>query len=347
MTGRSSQALRDALAFLAGYGLAGSRRPAPGAPLDPTTWSRVLEAAESEHLTGMLVAAIADGAFPATDEQVKEVRARNADALATNVELEHHLLEVAEQLDAEGIEFRVLDGPAHAHIDYEAPALRYFSDVHILVRSEDFEPAVRTLERPGRSRSRSSLHPAFDGRFAKGVTVSGADTPSVHVHRTLVAGPLGLAIDRDALFDESESFVVADRKLEGLATEKRFLDACFRVALSRPAPLRSQRDVAQLALSHELDAEHALDLARQWRAEPVVARAVDRAWFTLDLADAVPLSAWATHRQPGPRDGLLIDAYCGGETSARHVFATSRWIPRRRDRLAYVCALFSRRGAKH
>ena len=345
MSVRASHAVRAPLTFLAGYGLAGSRRPAPTTELDAATWSRVLDAAEAEHLTGQLDAAIRDGAVPVTDQQTEDVQERHARAVGTKVVLEEHLLVVADQLDAQRIEFRVLNGAAHAHVDYDLPDLRCFSDVDILVRSADFEPAVTTFERSGRRRNRSKLRPGFDGRFAKGVTVAGADTPEVHVHHTLVEGPLGLAIDRDELFEESASFVIGNRKLECLGTEARFLDACFRVALSRPAPLAEQRDVVQLALSPELDAEHALDLARQWRAEAVVARAVDRAWFTLDLADAVPLSAWAMHRQPRKGDGLLIDAYCGGETSARHVIATSRLIPRRRDQFAYMLAHFSPRRA--
>jgi Uncharacterised nucleotidyltransferase len=264
----------------------------------------------------------------------------HAEVAVVAVLLERLLLQIAERLDTEGIEFRVLKGPAVAHIDYKDPALRSFSDIDILVRTADFGSAVGVLERAGGRRNVPEIRPGFDRRFGKGATVVMPDNLEVDLHRTFVAGPLGLTIDLDDLFASSTVFELADRKLEGLASEERFLQICLNVGLGRPAGLHALRDVAQFALGDDLDLDRVFSLSHRWQAQAVVARAVNLAWSTLDLADCVPLSAWASRYRPQPREARVIHAYVGGDQSyTRQALAAIRVIPRRRDRLAYARAL--------
>jgi hypothetical protein len=342
----SSGDIRAMLAGVAAYGLAGTRRKIAATTLDNKTWHDLLEGAATEQLTGLLVASLADEVLPATDDQFEQVASRDRDAAIIAVKIERLLLQVTERLDAESVEHRVLKGVAHAHLDYAEPSLRHFRDIDILVRTADLDDAVAMLARAGGRRTIPELRPDFDHRFGKNVQLIMPDDLRVGLHRTFVAGPLGLTVDLDELFEGAAPFMLADRKLEGLAAEERFVHSCFDVGLGRPAKLAEMRDLAQLVLSDELDVEHALALARRWQAPAVVARAVNLTWSTLDLADAVPLSAWANHYRPDRHEERVIDAYVGGDRSyTRQALATIRVLPRRRDRIAYVRALLFPRRA--
>jgi len=328
------------LAAVAGYGLAGCRRALPVAPLHETEWIAFLDSAVRQRLVGLLAAAILDEAFPVSGAQYETAASLHTEVAALAVSLERLLVQAARQLTTEGIEFRVLKGPALAHIDYADPALRSFSDIDLLVRTADFGSAIAVLEAAGGRRTVPEIRPGFDRRFGKGATMSMPDDLEVDVHRTFVAGPLGLTIDLDELFASSTLFELADRKLEALAPEERFLQICFNAGLGRPAGLHALRDVAQFALGAELDLDRVFDLAGRWQAQAVVARAVNLTWSTLDIADSVPLSAWAQRYRPQPRESRVLGAYVGGDQSyTRQALAAVRVIPRGRDRLAYARAL--------
>jgi hypothetical protein len=346
LTEASGDDIRTMLAGVAAYGLAGTRRLITETTLDNETWASLLDTARAEQLTGLLVASLADGVLPVTDEQLEQAAARDQQAAIGAVKLERLLLHVSAVLDAESIEHRVLKGLAHAHLDYAAPRLRHFREIDLLVRTADLDDAITTLVHAGGRRAVPELRPDFDSRFGKGVRILMPDGLEVGLHRTFVAGPLGLTVDVDTLFEGASPFMLADRKLEGLGTEERFVQSCFDVGLRRPAGLAEMRDLAQVVLRDEVDVERALQLARLWQAPAVVARAVNLTWSTLDLADAVPLSAWASHYRPDRHEARVIDAYVGGDQSyTRQALATIRVIPRRRDRIAYVRALLFPRRA--
>ena len=254
--------------------------------------------------------------------------------------LERLLLAVADRFGDAGIDFRVLKGPSVAHVDYPEPALRSFGDLDLLVRGADFAGAVAVLEADGGRRAVPEMRRGFDQRFGKGATISMPGQLEVDLHRTFVAGPLGMMIDLEGLFQTSTGFVLGDRLLVGLGTEERFLHACVHAALGRPARLNSLRDIAQMALGGDLDLARVYGLADAWRARAVLARAVNLAWTTLAVSDSVALSAWAERFRPGPDDRRLLDAYVGGDRSfTRQAIATFRVIPRRRDKVAYARSL--------
>ena len=110
---------------------------------------------------------------------------------------------------AEGIDFVVLKGPALAHTRYRDPSLRLFADLDLLVRSGQVDrrlapPSAEPARRP--PPSCPSCGHGFDDRFGKEVmlrTPATADAPDgfeIDLHRTLIAGALGLTIPLDELF---------------------------------------------------------------------------------------------------------------------------------------------------
>lgn len=340
LTAEPLAGLVPALEAVAAYGLVGTRRALPTEPLAEPEWSAFLDAAAAERLVGLLALAILDGAFPATEEQIESVANLETDVAVVALMLERLLLAVADRFVGAGIDFRVLKGPSVAHVDYPEPALRSFGDLDLLVRGADFAGAVAVLEADGGRRAVPELRRGFDYRFGKGATISMPGRLEVDLHRTFVAGPLGMMIDLDGLFETSTGFVLGDRLLLGLGTEERFLHACVHAALGRPTRLNSLRDIAQMALAGDLDLARVYGLADSWRARAVLARAVNLAWTVLDISDSVALSAWAERYRPGPEDRRLLAAYIGGDRSyTRQAIATFRVIPRRRDKVAYARSL--------
>lgn len=328
------------LAAIAAYGLVGSQHAFPPHPLTGPAWDELLAAVRRERLTGLLAAAILGGAMPVTDAQLAQVAALQTEISVATLFLERTLLAVSEGFGAHDIELRVLKGPAVARLDYPEPELRVFTDIDVLVRSSDLDAALAVLARMGARRQVPDLRPGFSRRFGKGATLELPDGLEVDLQRTFVAGPLGLRVDLDMLFDSSSSFLLGDCKLMALPTEERFLHSCFGAALGRPARLHNLRDIAQLALDDRLDVDRALDLAHAWDAHAVVARAVNMTWSTLAISDAIELTAWAGGYHLSDRDARVLDAYVGGDQSyTRQALAAMRVIPTTRLRLAYARAL--------
>jgi hypothetical protein len=328
------------LQAVAAYGLAGSRRALPTAPLGASAWRSFLDTVARQRLVGLLGAAIVDGAFPATGEQVEEAAVLQTEAAVVTLLLERLLLAVADRFAEAHLDFRVLKGPSVAHVDYPDPGLRCFGDLDLLVRGADFARAVALLEAAGGRRKIPELRRGFDHRFGKSATIAMPDDLEIDLHRSFVAGPLGMTIDLDGLFETATTFAVGDRQVAGLGNAERFLHACFHAGLARPTSLHSLRDVTQMALHTDLDLDRVYGLARSARATAVVARAVNLAWTAFDLADSVAVSAWAARYRPDRTERRLLDAYLGGDQSyTRQAIATLRVIPRPRDKVAYIRSL--------
>jgi hypothetical protein len=329
-----------ALEAVAAYGLVGSRRALPQAPLAAAVWPAFFERVAEERLAGLIALAVLDGAFPVTAEQAEEVATLQTETAVVALQLERLLLTVAERFAAVGVDVRVLKGPSVAHVDYPDPSLRCFGDLDLLVRGDEFATAVAALEAEGGHRAVPEMRRGFDQRFGKGAMLTMPGELEIDLHRTLVAGPLGMTIDLDDLFASPTEFRIGGVRMLGIGAEERFLHACIHAGLGRPAGLYSLRDIAQMGLFGNLDLDRVRALAASWRARAVVARAVNLAWTTLDIADSVPVSAWAGRYHPEANEHRMIDAYIGGDRSyTRQALATVRVIPRRRDKVAYVRSL--------
>jgi hypothetical protein len=122
-------------------------------------------------VTGLLNAAVDDGALPATESQVQQARATHLSITMRVLSLERELVTVVDLLAGEGIESRVLKGSAVAHLDYPDPALRSFIDLDVLVRASDIDRAVAVLSGAGFKRTLAQPRPGFDRRFDKGLTL--------------------------------------------------------------------------------------------------------------------------------------------------------------------------------
>lgn len=324
---------------LAGYGLPGAV-PLPDDPPDGATWRAVLDLATAERTIPLLATAIADGALRVSERQAAQARARHEQAMRLCVLLERALLDTTAGLERAGVRFRVLKGPAVAHLDYPNPALRAFGDVDLLVAAADYDRAIDHLQASGARRRYTEVRPGFDRRWGKGACLVAADGTELDIHRTFVAGPFGLTVDLDELFAHTEPVTIGGRTIPALDRTGRFLHACFHASLGdRSARLVALRDVAQLILNSDLDCDEVLARAVHWRADAVVARAVRLTWSRLRLAP-VPWSQWAVAQRADRFQSRALRAYTAPSRSyATQVVAGVAAIPSLSEKVAYVRSL--------
>lgn len=331
----------DFLLAVAGYGLAGAVRAFPAEPLGDESWASLLQSARTHRVTGLLLAAVDEGAFPATEIQVQQAHTVHLSAIMWVMSLEHELLNVVDLLAGSAIGCRVLKGAAVAHLDYARPELRSFIDLDVLVRAEDFDRAVQVLVAAGFVRRLAEPRPGFDRRFDKGTTLVGATRFELDLHRTFVLGPWGLLVDLDDLWKDSQKLVLGGRTVRALSRDNRLRHACYHAALGDwPLRLGSLRDIAEMILGDggELTVRRMLGPHRG--TEAVLAAAVADSWRLLGIATVTELSSWAQSYVPSRKDEARLALHTRADkTFAAQAVSTLGALPRLRDKASYIWAL--------
>jgi hypothetical protein len=328
------------LAACAAYGLPSAHR-LPEGPLPPETFSTLLTHAEHHRLLGFLGAAVRDGALAVDDDQRAALEEAFQGWLAHALRVEALLLATATELERAGVQYRVFKGVALAHTVYEDPALRVFADVDVLVPSHEFGNAARVLESAfGAERALPELRPGFDDRFGREALLRSDTGLELDIHRTFVDGAYGLTVDLDDLFAAPRRVALGAREIPTLPAAQQLLSSCYSAALGDwPARVASQRDVVQLLAVDGPNTDDVLDLARRWRAEAVVGRAISAAWAALEPRLTPPLLAWARTFRPGPLDRLLLASYGGPARGFTSKAAGVLVIPGVADKLTYLRAI--------
>jgi hypothetical protein len=292
-----------------------------------------------QRITGFLVAAIRDDALATTSWQRRQAAEAHAQARCFVLLLEGLLLELVERLEGRGIEYRVLKGPAFAHLLYREPWLRSYGDIDLLIPPDRLEDVAALLSCLGYGRDHPELRPGFDRRFGKGVTLRTPQGLPVDLHRTLADGPFAQRIDPSELFASSTSFSLGGRHIRTLGKAEHFLHACVHAVLGDAPPrLVSLRDLAQLALAPEFDLDRVRGLSASWRAEAVVARAVRAAWSVFQLADEAPVSAWAHRYRPTRSQERVLRVYPTRDHLTAMALAQLPTVPGLRGKAAYLRA---------
>jgi membrane-associated phospholipid phosphatase len=336
-----ADAYPEPLLAVAGHRLPGARPAFPDRPLDGPAWTELVAGAERNRLTGLLLAAITDGALPTTPEQRRQVttihRANQIRVLA----LEQQMITIVGRLAAEGIDSRTLKGSAVAHLDYPEPGLRSFIDMDLLVRADDVDRTVATLTAAGFTRTLAEPRPGFDRRFDKGLTMITPTGFELDLHRTFVLGPWGMRVDPAGLWDEGEGYAVGGHRLDALSRPNRFMHACYHAALGDwPLRLGSLRDIAEIVARLGPDTDRVRRLAESWGVEAVVAAAVADTDRLLGTEVDPELSRWAADHRPSERELRWLALHTHADkTFAAQAIATLRELPGWRDKLAYTRAL--------
>lgn len=312
----------------------------PDRPLPAADWAAVFALVRRQRLEGALAWAAADGALPVTAEQDEQARLAHRAVMALAVTLERELEGLSAHLDAAGLPFRVLKGPAAAHLDEDDPSRRAFGDLDLLFRGRDLADVARLIGDQGGRRRYAEPHPGFDARFSKGLSFAFDRNCEVDAHRTLASGAFGLAIDLDDLFEHTEGFRVGTTDLLALDRPSRFLHAAYHAVLGDIEPrLNALRDLVHTAPSSAADLHVVLDRAHRWRAEPVVAVAVATAVAAFGWTAPRRLATWTHDYRVGRREQRWLAAYVGADRSyAAQMLVGLEALPGLRDRVAYAWA---------
>jgi hypothetical protein len=314
----------------------------PSAPLGRAAFGTLLLEAVHERITGHLCNAVERRALAVSEAQRAEAVRAHQDALVVDLVLERALLKAVEDLERAGIDARVLKGAAIAHTVYQAPELRSFRDVDLLVRNQQLDPAVQVLTDQGAIRRFREPRPRFNRRFGKGVCLRTVDGVEIDLHRAFAAGPFGLRIVSARLFERACAVPLGGRTVAGLDPTARALHAAFHAALGDDPPrLVAVRDVLQVLDDAALDANELIDLALAWRCGIVVQRAVQLAQEVLgaDLADH-PVGRFAHQYEPSAFEQRALRSYIGVNRGyARQAVAGVGAVQGLRAKAAYVGAL--------
>jgi hypothetical protein len=261
--------------------------------------------------------------------------------LAHALRIEHLLLDVFDRLAAAGIDARVLKGVALAHIAYPEPSWRVFGDVDVLVPSDAFTRSAQILsEALGLRRAVPELRAGFDNRFGKEVLLKSRNGLELDVHRTFVEGALGLTLFAPDLFATSGMCDIGGRQLPTLPAPQLLLHAAYAAVLGDwPPRLSSIRDVAEVLIKLNPDADTVLELAERWRARGVLAQAITTSFDLLSPVPRPPLLDWARSYRAGPFERLLLASHLGSARAyTRHATALLT-VPGVSGKLSYVRAI--------
>ena len=333
---------RRTIESLGGYGVPGAGAEFPAGPLGPDDWALLRREIRVQKLPGQAAAAADDGAFPVTDEQRTELEWELTEAMAHCLRLEEHLVRMHQLLGQHGIPFLVLKGSAVAHLDYAEPRLRPFIDNDILIPSGFLEASFNVLLAAGYVRPATPLRAGYDRQFGKGATLRGQDDYELDVHRTLAMGPFGYLVDLAELWDSPSTFSIAGLELQALRTEQRYLHAAYHSVIGNPErKVQPYRDLAEMFLFGEYDADRLRHLAESWHGEIVLAKAITDTWDVLGLgAEAdVPLLAWARAQSPTRQQERLLTVYESGTSYAAKCLAALSVMRTWRERGAFVSYL--------
>lgn len=322
----------------ASYHLPGAPAPDLGGDLD---WALAAHRLEDQRLIGLARAMVASLGLDVGDEIATRLDAAHHRLLIRDMTLERELLAALDEWEIDPSRCRVLKGPAISALDEADPVCRSFGDIDLLVRSEDIDGIVARAIAGGSSRSFAEPRRGFDRRFSKGVNLVRPSQFSIDLHRTLAAGPFGLALDPDELFDGTDVLAVADAELFALDRPRRFLHACYHAVLgSAQPPLVAVRDVVVTMPTDRRQIDEALGLAHRWQAEGVVAAALalvtDR--LGVDLSPT-PLGRWAARAAIPARQARWLSSTGASRSTPMQTMAGLGAIKRWPDRVRYAAAI--------
>jgi len=305
-------AVDRALKLIASYGLPGAVVGELPVPLERSDWSALRGQVEFHRLAGFLTHAVENGGLSVTEDQRRDVSEMHLASCSRSLHLERRLLEMTAVLQAQNVDCLVLKGAAYAHLVYPDPAVRSFGDNDLLIPVDQFDAAIMALRDLGYELRVAPPRREFAQRFAKGVTLKAPEGIEADLHRNLVFGTFGFAIELNELFASSIEFELGGRMLKALGPETRLLHACYHAAIGDPDPRYSSvRDVAQMLTFGDQDNERVLELARRWKSPAVLARAFRLCRDYLGVAVRGPLVDALALYEPTRRERRAVASYVG------------------------------------
>ncbi len=260
-------------------------------------WAARWDDVVTHRLAGFLAAAADEGLVDLDPGTADRLRARLDSEAIRAVQLEGELIRlesVLAELDAV-----VLKGAVLAHAAYPDPALRPFTDLDLLVTGDRHEEAVAALGTLGYTRSRPEPIRGYDATIGKALTLVHPGGVVIDLHRTLVPGLAGATVSVPEILADRTTVTVNGRPVPAPSWDAHLVEVCAHAVigdgLSRALSIR---DVVQVARHPEVDAEHAVELARRWKLTSTVAAAVRAATEHVGAELPIPLVELAGRSEP-------------------------------------------------
>lgn len=273
-----------------------------GMPTDPivvASLDQLLLAADAERvLPHVYRAVIAGRIHNVSDLWVDRLRDWTMSSAETTLAAHAAAMRLIKHLKEIGIDDAiVLKGCATAQIDYDRPALRFSSDVDVLVPGDVLDEVLGAFGQLDRPPERSST---WNQRYGKAATLTGSIDVDLDVHVRLAKAYVGLSIPPDELRATTVGFEIGGVSMRALDGPNRLIHAALH-ARSANVGMHSKRDVPQLALVSKVDYHEAIRRARRWRIDHFLAVGIITAWNAFELPSH-PLAEWAAaYNRPADR----------------------------------------------
>ena len=308
-----------------------------GAPvtLDAAQVQVLLASRPHEGVVCLLGAAVEQGLIETEAQSAELISGAWSELMASAVQLDMLLLQVAATLTAVRIDTRVLKGVANATLDEVDPSWRSYNDVDVLVPSGKLLAAVDALRAIGLQPIAAPVGRRWAASHAKSLTLTHASGMQVDVHRMLAAGPFGSRLRAGCLFENGRPFEVGGVSLTALSDTQRFLHACYHAALGGAPGTRHRRDLLLLAKANLPTATEA-HFVDGW-SPSVVAAALK--WADAGVgALGAEWTAWLECMTSDPADDALLAAYGGSfrDIAKAELRATSGFIAKAQYAAALV-----------
>jgi hypothetical protein len=308
-------------------------------PLDNPSFSRVLDEADATSLVGRVFHAWRLGLLPLTPDQRNAATRTHLAAMRQTLQIEQRLIASLPLLDAAGIDYRLLKGVALAHACYPDPATRSFVDADVLIAPGQMSRAVQVLTQAGGRRNIPELYPGHDDRFAKSVTVL-IRRRALDLHRTLLAGPFGVTVPIESLFERSTPVSIGGRVVPALDTADLYIHAAVTAGVvDVPPRLVTFCDMRYLELSSGFSPDDVRRRSTRYGLAAAVARGIRLQQESLRLSEPPSLLAWAVAYRPAWRERTLAQTYLGSGRSYRRTLATLSMLGTWRERIAFARAI--------
>lgn len=327
--------ISDAHRVAVGYADAGCR---VRTPLDDSVWRSLVAEAEAHRTLGYLAWAVVDEAVAATEEQRTEILDRHASLMRHALVIESEARALARSAGADRLV--LFKGVPAAHLDHRDPSVRVFQDVDAFVSIGHVDAVTSALESDGARRDLPPRTSDWDRRFAKDITFVTRTGAEVDLHRTLVPGPFGFALDLEELASDTVSFELGGTQVRAFGAERRVLASALALTAGESAP-RLAASLDLIGALGSADHDEVVRLAERWRIGCLLAEAMT--WSVEQLGPtALPaaLVQWASDRPTEPWERRWRRLYrSAGGTNTVTLLGSPLGMRRWRDRRDYLRGL--------
>jgi glycosyltransferase involved in cell wall biosynthesis len=222
-------------------------------------------AARWHRIAGSLLDAL-DG-DPRYEATTRELRPAYDDALRRELQVLADLRLVRDALDAAGVRWLVVKGPVISDRYYEAPGLRAYTDLDLVVPASSFAQAVSALGAAGCAdvtRNWAAMHRLRAGE----VQLCARHGTALDVHWALqFRGDVRdqFAVDVDGAISRARRVPVAETEVETFDPVDTLLHICLHAAMEGGQRLVWVNDIHQCVLTETVEWDVVVSRARAWR----------------------------------------------------------------------------------